>query len=141
MKRDRSNLSRDELGLLLSVCLQRAEEEIKRLKKRLAPIESHKGEVSVTQCAEPGCSAMRVTPICDGSMRHIDCRRILSCYWHSACNGAKWCDRHAEGGFFVRDVACNEHSRRKGDAICNACLPIRGRTLVCDCTWVPYVNL
>jgi hypothetical protein len=60
MKRDKSNLSRDELGLLLSVCEQRAEEEIARLRKRIAATEEVTEPGAIEHCSEPGCTAVYI---------------------------------------------------------------------------------
>jgi hypothetical protein len=135
MKRDRSNLSRDELGLLLSVCEQKAEEEIKRLKERMAVAE-RAAKSAVRRCVEPLCTAVGIY---DGSLHYFDCHTLVRCAHLGPCKS--FCDKHVDGKLSMRVVVCAEHSvsyAHRHGKLCKECLPVYPIES-CGCKWGPYV--
>jgi hypothetical protein len=151
MKRDRSNLSRDELGLLLSVCEQKAEDEIARLKERLAAFEAA-AEGAVVRCAEPGCVAGHVRNARAGTVHMFNCRRMYSCAWgRSDCVGMlygvfkHWCDTHAGHQLNVRvSGMCTRHRTtypHEQPTVCHGCIPKMRKQDDCTCEWVPQEGL
>jgi hypothetical protein len=131
MKRDGSNLSRDELCLVLSVCEQRAEEENAQLKKRLAVTEEAAGG-AIVRCSEPGCGATRVSV--EAGLHHFGCDELYSCEWGgSGCSRAAWCNRHAAGKFSI----CME--REDDGLVCKTCRPDVHRFYARACKWIPVV--
>jgi hypothetical protein len=137
MKRNRSELSRDELGLLLSVCLQRAEEEIDQLKKRLAVTEEAAAG-AILRCSELGCGATRVSAILP---HHFECDKLFSCdVCGPGCSRDAWCAQHAAGKFGTFAEGCNRHESREDDdsIACITCLQYVRRFYACTCKWVPF---
>lgn len=99
-----SNLSRDELGYLLSVCEQRAKESyepFKQLVEALGP--------AVAYCSEPGCSAMkcfRAYVNCT-SLEECELMRSDSCANRSSWETYGWCDVHAKTGLWTVTKQCH----------------------------------
>ena len=143
MKRDRSNLSRDELGLLLSVCEQRADEKIARLQKRLAVTEKAASK-AVRHCAEPLCTAVSVYEASQARLHYFDCHCMFTCEYGVGCNCDYWCDQHAEGQLTMCTKMCAKHAvadiRDRWKILCSKCVPMSMVLMYCGCEWSPYVH-
>jgi hypothetical protein len=142
MKRDRSDLSRDELCLLLSVCVQHAQDEVARLKERLAAFEQA-AEGTVSRCAEPGCDAVSVRNVRTVAFYQFDCQVMYSCAWRGLC-GNYFCDMHATGNLSNRKGRpCKRHDEYVGGAeptLCHPCVLKMRTQYGCTCNWGPFVS-
>jgi hypothetical protein len=145
MKRNRSHLSKDELGLLLSVCEQRAQEECNQLRKRLALLSEmiDRSEWSVIFCDTGDCDAATVYNV--AAQPHTrNCETMMECDGFCLCL-RKWCERHAEGKLYRLTTTCESHRQdlESRDYWCEPCMRRILEELKkdegCKCKFAPYV--
>jgi hypothetical protein len=100
-----SNLSRDELGYLLSVCEQQ-HEPFRKLFEALG--------TDVIYCAEPGCLAMTCgeARVNCTSMKECDLMETMACVGDDKRYG--WCDAHAKTGLWTVTKQCQLPSWHPG---------------------------
>jgi hypothetical protein len=142
----RSQLSRDELGYLLSVYVERARKECDFLRKKLAAYEeavpAHLCDIFF--CNEPGClSAITLINVsCDArnDCYYTGCLDMKNCgFEYDRCPDPEvyWCDKHMAGKFDIVVKPCDQHKNDKWLLSKLRCQHCRSRAQRCDCVWGP----